>query len=524
MKFPYSGLVFSISFFIYQFGHAAYQLPQADEKGEFRDSHAVTEKWFADPGTRFPTPGSPEGRWSTVDEAHHFILTLAGESERLSLHQVGESLLGIPIWALIHEPEDPNAMTVHIQARVHGNEPASTEGALALAWDLAKGDLRDVPVRVVLIPVLNPEGARRGERRTQTDIDPNRDYVHQNSGSVRAVFRLVDKYDPVVVVDMHEHRAWAWPTDMMAIGPNQPNLPAFFNEFVHENYIEHLKVQFEEKDLRFAPYRLIQLESEELRIRESATTFVSEKNAVALGGRVSILTEGRGIGLGDQHFHRRTWAQYLVARTILLRTLEIADELKTVVRATRESIRAAEDPWILRSEPKEIPHRVELFDLRTDSLADLDATFVDRTNGTPTATADRPRAYMVHASQQSLLDRLRRIGLEMERLEESTTQPVEVTRITSFEAGKATLYGGVLTRGDGAWIRPPLARNHDIQIERFIEERSFPPGSVRIPVNQSLGLYLLKLEPEAFSSYAALGFWGDSLEPGFEFPVFRLKN
>jgi hypothetical protein len=38
-----------------------------------------------------------------------------------------------------------------------------------------------------------------------------------------------------------------------------------------------------------------------------------------------------------------------------------------------------------------------------------------------------------------------------------------------------------------------------------------------------MGLYLITLEPAAYSSFAALSFWGESLPEGFEFPVYRLR-
>lgn len=494
------------------------------EDGYYRDPEALTRKWFVDPEVTFHTPGAPAQRWSEVDEAYRFIEELAAAHESLSVREVGESLQGIPIKALFHTVDRPDALTVLIQARVHGNEPATTEGALELAYQLAHGDLADIGINLIILPVLNPEGARDMRRRTRTDIDPNRDYILHHSGSIRAVYRLMRDYDPEVVLDMHEHRAYAWPYDLMVIGPNNPNIPAPVRNFTADVMIGAMEDAFSAAGLRIGPYRLLDFPEDGIRVRESATTFVSEKNALALAGRISLLTEGRGIGLGTQHFGRRTLVQYTAARAVVESAARHEDEIRQRVADSRKAIAAGMEDWILRVDPLKVPAEHQLLNMETLEAEPTSTTYWDRTNGTVSAMLEVPEAYVVRADQTDLMDRLRRFGLELIPVAKPTRMEVEVLTVEAFEPGSDILYGGALQREDGVPVRPAVLRNHDVTLQTVSEERPIPAGSHIIPTRQANALYLLTLEPVCLSGYAALGYWGDAISPGFEFPVYRLRQ
>lgn len=494
------------------------------DEGPYRDSEVMRQRWFPKPEVRLHTPGAKEARWATVEEAYAFIDELAAGRENLEVRTIGESLLGVPIKALFHKTGDAEALTVLVQARAHGNEPASTEGALELAKSLADGDLQDLPVNVIVIPVLNPEGARKMERRTGTDIDPNRDYVLQNSACIRAVYGLMQAFDPEVVLDIHEHRALAWPFDLMVIEANNPNIPLALREFTAEKLIGAMEDALEAADLRIGPYRLLDIREEGIRVRESATTFVSEKNGLAMGGRISLLTEGRGIGLGTQHFHRRTMAQYLSSRAVVETAARYRDEIKDLVQESRRQIAEETETWVLRVDPVELPQEHAFLDTATNDLKMLPTTYWERTRGKVTAKVQRPEAYVIGPDQLALVDRLKRFGLRMERLARDTEMEVEIMEVEAFESGTTSLYGGRLERPeDGALVRPAVRRNHEISLRTKVETRKLPAGSWVIPTDQALSLYLITLEPTALSSFAALSFWGSDLPVGFEFPVYRLR-
>ncbi|HKJ89927.1 MAG TPA: M14 family zinc carboxypeptidase [Oceanipulchritudo sp.] len=496
--------------------------PVAGER--YRDSVELTERWFTAPEVTFAVPGAEAGRWTTVEEAYARLEELAAEGARLTVREVGESLLGVPIKALFHEGGRADAATVLLQARVHGNEPATTEGLLEIAWQLAEGELRDLELNVILVPVLNPEGAREMERRTGTDIDPNRDYVLQQSAAVRTVYRLLRDYDPEVVVDLHEHSRYPWPYDLMTIGPNNPNIPEALRAFTDEVVIGGMREAFLEAGLRLGPYRILDFPEEGVRVRESATTFVSEKNAIALGGRINLLTEGRGVGLGNQHYHRRTLSQYTAMRSLLETVAKHEAEVREVVAGARAAIAEGMEEWILRVEPVKKKAQHDLLSAETQDVETVSTTYWDRTGGTVAAKLAVPEAYVIDASEAALMDRLLRFGLEAERVSEATEMTVDILTVEHFNAGRGQLYGGRMKRADGTLERLPVRRNHDITVRTRGERREIPAGSWIIRTAQPKALYLIALEPESYSGFAASSYWGETLPEGFEFPVYRLRR
>lgn len=492
------------------------------EDGYYRDSAGLTQRWFGEPEVELHTPGSRDARWTTVEEAYAFMEALAARGDNLVVREVGESLLGIPIKALFHEVDDAEALTVLVQARVHGNEPASTEGALELAYGLAAGELAELDINVILLPVLNPEGARAMRRRTGTDIDPNRDYMLHNSGSVRAVFRLIRDYDPEVILDMHEHDAFGWPFDLMTIGPNNPNIPQEVRDYTAGVFIDGMRKAYGKAGLRLGPYRLLDYPDEGIRVRESATTFVSAKNALAMAGRISLLTEGRGIGLGTQHFRRRTLAQYTAARAVLETAAAGEAEIRGLVRAARAQIAGGLREWILRVDPVEVPARHALLDAGSLEVRPVETVYWERTKGVIARRLEVPPGYVIEASATALADRLRRFGLELERVSEPVALEVEILTVESAIEGSGILYGGDRMREDGAPVRPAVLRDHEIAIRTERKSRQIPAGSWIVRTDQPNSLYLMALEPECPSGFASLSFWGGELVPGFEFPVYRL--
>jgi hypothetical protein len=499
----------------------------------YADPPALAARHFPEPEVQLHTPGSANQTWTPLEDARGFMKAIADSDARIQLLQVGWSAEGLPVEALFFDYGNDGALTLHIQARVHGNEPASTEGALELAWQLAYGELAQSNVDILLIPVLNPEGTLVMERVTGRNIDGNRDYVLQNSRINRIVYQLLQEYDPEVVLDMHETRVWGrlgepsdpqgatLPFDMMAIGPNNPNLPPAVIELANARFMPAMRDAVEAAGLRFAPYELVDFHEGGLRVRESATTFVSAKNALALGGRVSLLTEGRGIGIGDQHFVRRTLACYLAAKAVVETAVRNAPLIQEGLQAARAEIALA-DTWILRTEPRLRSDTHPLLRVESNAIESIEVTYWGRSQGKPSLRQQVPAAYLIEPGNTPLIKRLSAFGLEMEQLIEAQSFEVEMLEVAQFEQGEDILYGGLKEGAVGNWGRRPQLRNHLIEIKTHTVEYTAPAGSFLISANQRNALYLLTLEPGCLSGFAALGFWGDDLPVGFRFPIKRV--
>ena len=138
-------------------------------------------------------------------------LAAAAPPEEMTL---GKSVEGRPIVAHVWGEAEP---TLLIIASIHGSEPAGTPLVERLeAW------LSDRPEelanhRLVIVPIVNPDGYAKRERHNANGVDLNRNYptdnrterkIHGDSAlsepESRALMRAVQVFDPVRVVSLHQ--------------------------------------------------------------------------------------------------------------------------------------------------------------------------------------------------------------------------------------------------------------------------------------------------------------------------------
>jgi protein MpaA len=111
--------------------------------------------------------------------------------------------------------------TTLIFAAVHGNEVGTPGVVRLLREHLLKHPLNLNGRRVILVPVMNPDGLRRKSRRNARGVDINRNYPgtwrkpkpgerHKSGPSpasepeARAMMNLVGKYPPQKIVSIHQ--------------------------------------------------------------------------------------------------------------------------------------------------------------------------------------------------------------------------------------------------------------------------------------------------------------------------------
>ena len=145
---------------------------------------------------------------------------VSASPELFSMSQIGESVEGRSI---NHIQAGSGGTRVLLWSQMHGDEPTATAALFDVFEYLTKH--RDDPaVRRILsqltlhvVPMLNPDGAERFQRRNAQSIDVNRDALRLQTPEGRALKALRDKVEPKVGFNLHNQ---SWGT---AIGnPPQP--------------------------------------------------------------------------------------------------------------------------------------------------------------------------------------------------------------------------------------------------------------------------------------------------------------
>ena len=131
-------------------------------------------------------------------------------SPKVRVTEVGRSIQGRPIRAVTFG----NGPTkVLLWSQMHGDESTATMALadiFAFLTDAAKDPLRDRIERaltVVVVPMLNPDGAELFQRENAAGIDINRDARRLSSPEARALKALRDSLQPAFGFNLHDQNA-----------------------------------------------------------------------------------------------------------------------------------------------------------------------------------------------------------------------------------------------------------------------------------------------------------------------------
>jgi hypothetical protein len=103
---------------------------------------------------------------------------------------------------------------VLLWSQMHGNEPTATMAIfdifnyLAHAQDGARQQILD-KLTLYFIPMLNPDGAERFQRRNAIDIDINRDALRLTSPESRVLKEMRDEINPVWGFNLHDQNQYS---------------------------------------------------------------------------------------------------------------------------------------------------------------------------------------------------------------------------------------------------------------------------------------------------------------------------
>lgn len=135
---------------------------------------------------------------------------VAGSPDLFSMEQIGESIEGRSI---NHLRAGSGKMPILLWSQMHGDEPTAT-AALFDVYDYLTRHRDEPAVRRILtqlslhfVPMLNPDGAERFQRRNVQGIDINRDALRLQTPEGRALKALRDRLHPQVGFNLH-NQGW----------------------------------------------------------------------------------------------------------------------------------------------------------------------------------------------------------------------------------------------------------------------------------------------------------------------------
>jgi hypothetical protein len=131
----------------------------------------------------------------------------ATHPDRMTLEEVGRSVEGRPIHLL---KMGSGSRRVLLWSQMHGDEPSATPALLDVARYLAANREEPAARRILdeltllMVPMLNPDGALRYERRNAQAIDVNRDALSLVTPEGQLLKALRDRFQPMLGFNLHD--------------------------------------------------------------------------------------------------------------------------------------------------------------------------------------------------------------------------------------------------------------------------------------------------------------------------------
>jgi hypothetical protein len=475
---------------------------------------------FPDPPVRHATPGTADGReqFTTQSEMESLLagVALGGGSRGAYLVRLGASQSGTALNALLFtrspgpEPADlveSGRPTVLLIGQQHGDEPVTAEALLAVVQELAGGRLSGLleRINVLVMPRANPDGAASAQRASADGTDLNRDHLLLRTPEAQALARLVRSYQPMVVVDVHEHAAvgpWMQKFgamkrhDVLVQHAMTPNMPALVTRAAEEWFRQPLVKSLAAQQLSTEWYHVTSDDPADRTVAMGTIRPETARNANGLKNAVSLLLEGRGSDLGRVHLQRRVHALFAAVESVLSTAAQRAEALVKLRRyiEAEVSAQACRGETVVAATPTRTEYRLTFIDPQTGADKTLTVDWDSALDLLPRKLRPRACGYWLSAQAGDAVARLRNFGVAVQQIDLDARVP-----------------GDTYRRLPGDGTTPQVELVHALV--------DMPAGSYYVALTQPLAnLVIAALEPDAPGSYVAGG-----LVPGVE-SVARIQT
>jgi len=428
---------------------------------------------------------------------------------------------------------------VYLQANIHGGEVEGKEVAQMLLRDLTHGRLSPLLDSIVLlvVPIYNADGNDRmgpgdlnrpgqngpavvGQNPNGLGLNLNRDYVKLEAPETRAAAGLIVGWDPDLLIDLHTTNG-SYHGYVLTYEPglNPNSNPA--TDFVRDRFLpvvrERMQRRYGQRTFSYGNFRSQDPDSLALGWETYDARPRFGTNWMGLRGRLAVLSEG----YSNADFRTRIQATYNFVVEVLSLAAEHRSTIKSVVQASSRwkadsvAVRSILAPPIIQPVIAEITRSAGD---GTGGFARRQRTVVYRSIRMPVFdrfTAARkellPAAYLVPPRLRSVVDLLRRQGVEVDSLTERWRGSVQAFAVESLTV--APLFEGHRTvQAEGRWAGEP-------------RDTAITAGWYLIPTTQPLGvLAAYLLEPASEDGVVTWNLLDREIQPGTTYPILRLRS
>ena len=513
-------------------------LARFDPAKVYREAPPVAAK-FPDPPGAIATPAFAAGKqdFTGQDELLAFIDALAKKSADLRVRTIARTPEGraLPLLVLARPALEPGAVpagngkpTVLVIGQLHGDEPAGGEAGLALAAQLAGGELARLLDRmnVLIVPRANPDGAFHFTRGAPHTADLNRDHLLLSTPEGAALARVFVEYEPDVVIDCHEFSvAQRWvekfggvqSQDAMIQYATVPNLPQALTHAAETLYRQPMLKALGDAGFSTTWYYTTTYDLKDMRVSMGGVTPDTGRNVAGLRNAVSFLIESRGVQIGRAHYKRRVATHLTALKSVLEVTARNADAIVALKRGVQRETAAlaGRGDVVVVGVASAARQKLEFLDPVTGESKQVEVDWRSALEIEPRLKRPRPFAYVLPASQARAAAQLRRLGINVLRIGADATAEAQRYVVTGAQEAKKD----DVRRKDDDNVLDVVRLTTTVEPHRL----RVRAGDFYVPLDQPLAnLAVAALEPEPQASLASNRVLGLQQGSGGEAAVLQL--
>ncbi len=495
-----------------------------------------SEKFIRPTDDSWVSPAERSGLTQTPDypATIAWLRKLVDHSPYLSMLSIGKSGQQRDLW-LVTAAKPGTAAPADLQkngrptllfhAGIHAGEIDGKDAGLMFLRDLVLKNSRLLDkINILFIPVLNPDGhenssqfarvnqrgpEKMGWRTNARNLNLNRDFTKAETPEVRALLRLLQKWQVDLYIDIHVTDGIDYQHDITygftTKNPYSPQIAAWLKQTLSKNVNKALH------DFGHFPAPLIfAMDNKNLEAGVVNWT-ASPRFSNGYGDArhlPTILVENHSL----KSFKQRVLGTYVFLQAVCNTLAENGQNLRAAI-AKDETMRRKTLPVSWAYDHQNEP---------TDSLAFLGVAYekfnsaisgaeevrwlgkikkykVPYYSQKPASLVEIPQAYWIPASRPDIIEKLRLHGIEMQEVQKPQKVMVELYRLQKYKLAPAPFEGRVRLE-----VEKVKSEKHEV---------TYAPGSVRISTDQPKGdLLVLLLEPESQDSFLQWGYFHEILQ------------
>jgi Zinc carboxypeptidase len=429
-------------------------------------------------------------------------------------------------------------LRVYIQANIHAGEVEGKEAAQILVREIASGKHAQWMDSLVLLiaPIYNADGNERvsltnrgpqngpiggmGIRANAQGFNINRDNVKLDTPEARSMVKLLNDYDPHVMIDLHTTDGSRHAYHLTWEVPNNPAVDANITKLARDEWMPAVTEAIQRKD----GWALHSYGDVEGQAPERVWTTVEDlprytHNYWGLRNRLGILSE--------------TYS-YLTFQERIATVSRFLEEILNFSHANADRIRRVTndaDARLLVGQRLSLRSRVKRSDMKAEILMGDTAQEINPFSGQTmlrrldvhkpermwlentfesTESERVPSAYYIPAALTVFIERLRAHGIRVERLDQPATLGLEEFRIQSTQLAAQT-----------------FERHQERTVTGEYEpvELTIPAGTYRVSMKQPLArLAFYLIEPRSNDGLLTWNFLDDALKDSKTYPITRTRD